>query len=242
MSDEASAIQLNFTRPIPLFPLQSVTLMPHALLPLHIFEPRYRKMMGDALDSAGQIAMAVFAGEAWKDDYEGRPPLRPAVCVGQIVQHHKLEDGRYNVLVQGVCRAVITTELSPIESDLPYRTAMLRPIGVGGDEDEGAPLVRRRAELGAMLRATKLAEFKDTPQIIKHIEDVDVPTTAILELVTYRLLPDPELRYRLLAEGDALERAQIITTELTKLAEVVEAASRLSAQSTAKPPKGVSWN
>jgi len=245
MSDEPMPIQLHFTRPIALFPLQAVTLMPHAVMPLHIFEERYRAMIGDALDSYGQVAMAVFAGEGWKDDYEGRPPLRPAVCVGQIVQHHKLDDGRYNVLVQGVCRATIVQELSALETNLPYRTAMLRPVGV--DDDEDARMATRRDELGHMLRGSTLAELKDAAAIVKHIEDRGVPTTAILELVTYRLLPDPELRYKLLAEADALQRADIIKFELGKLSRLVQSAQRQAAQSLAanaldKAAKGVHWN
>ncbi|MBZ0173448.1 MAG: LON peptidase substrate-binding domain-containing protein, partial [Phycisphaerales bacterium] len=134
MSEEVS-IQVNFSRPMPLFPLDQATLLPQQVLPLHIFEERYLQMINDALDGAGQIAMAVFRGSRWKKEYHGRPPLRPAVCIGQMVQHEQLPDGRFNILLQGICRARIVEEIGAEEGVL-YRRAMLQPVGVG-EIDEG---------------------------------------------------------------------------------------------------------
>src|SRR5690349_21503961 len=140
MSEETS-IQVDFGRPIPLFPLEAVTLLPQQLLPLHIFEERYRQMVDQALDGSGQLAMAVLKGEEQSKDLHGRPVIRPAVCIGQIVQHEKLFDGRYNLLIQGVCRARVVEEMPPEEGRL-YRMAMLEPVGldpgtmVVSDEDD----------------------------------------------------------------------------------------------------------
>jgi Lon protease-like protein len=239
---EHQTIQVNFGRPLPLFPLASVTLMPHAVLPVHIFEDRYRRMVSDALDTHGQIAMAVFDGPAsqWQADYAGRPPVRPAVCVGQIVQHHKLEDGRYNIALQGVCRARVVQELGEELTERPYRLAMLEPVGIDRDDDEQT--LQERRVLGGLLAGTRLVECKDTATILKHLADDGVPTTAILELVTYSLLPDPELRYRLLAEGDVLQRAGIIRDQLTRLRRLLDQAAQLREADTKKAPKGASWN
>ena len=143
MSEEIS-IRVNFGNPMAMFPLDHVTLMPHAVLPLHIFEPRYRHMVSDALDGPGQIAMAVTMPGEGGDPY--RPTLRPAVCVGQIVQHHKLPDGRYNIALQGVCRARIMQEL-PDDEDVPYRRAYLQPLGTAKiDEEELAGARARLAD------------------------------------------------------------------------------------------------
>lgn len=234
---ENQTIRVNFGRPMPLFPLASVTLMPHAVLPVHIFEPRYRAMIGDALDGAGQIAMAVFEGVGTPAGYEGRPPIREAVCVGQIVQHDKLSDGRYNIALQGVCRARIIRELLPGETGTPYRSAMLQAVGVDRDEDETTAAAR--AQIAAMMGGTSLSDLRESPSILKHLADEDVPTSAILELLTFTMLPDPELRYRLLAEGDMMTRATLIQTELTKLQRLLE---RAAPQRTSRPPKGLSWN
>jgi uncharacterized protein len=125
------SVHVNFGKPIPLFPLDSVTLLPQQVLPLHIFEPRYRQMIEHALDGAGLVAMAIFEGADWKSEYHGRPPIKPIVCVGHIVQHEKTPDGRYNLLLQGVCRARILRELPPSEDRL-YRAGYLEPFGVPG--------------------------------------------------------------------------------------------------------------
>lgn len=230
-------IRVNFSRAMPLFPLASVTLMPHAVLPVHIFEPRYRAMVTAALDGAGQIAMAVFDGSNWQEQYEGRPPIRSAVCVGQIMQHNKLEDGRYNIALQGVCRARVVRELSTEEAGTPYRQVVLEAVGIDSDEDEQT--TAERAKLTLMLTQTRLSDLREAPAVLKHLADEDVPTSAILELLTFTMLPDPELRYKLLAEGDLLTRASIIRGELGKIQKLLE---RAQPQRREKPPKGVNWN
>ena len=237
---ESETISVNFGNPMPIFPLEKVTLMPHALLPVHIFEPRYRSMIRDALDGPGQIAMAVFARPDWRADYEGKPPVRPAVCVGQIAQHNKLPDGRYNVLLQGVCRARILRELDGDEIEKPYRMAVLEPVGVESAEGGGEErLAGERSGLAQLFSETRLSDFREAPTVIKHLADEEIPTSAILELVTFSFLPDPELRYRLLAEADPLERSRMIRTELHGLRKLLDQAAP---QRVAQAPKGVSHN
>jgi Lon protease-like protein len=70
---------------IPLFPLPNVVLFPNVFLPLHIFEPRYRAMVADALDGDRLIGM-VLLRPGWEGDYEGRPPVFPIGCAGLISQ------------------------------------------------------------------------------------------------------------------------------------------------------------
>lgn len=235
MSDE-TAIRVNFGRAMPMFPLNSVTLMPHAVLQLHIFEERYRRMIADALDGPGQIAMAVFAGEGWKDDYLGRPPLRSAVCVGQIMQHQQLPDGRYNVALHGVCRARIVQEL-PNEEERLYREAVLEPVGIEAiDEEELSPT---RERLLSLLTSSSLADLKDAEAVCNHLRDDEVPTSAILELVSFSILGDAELRYRLLAEGDPVKRSKVIEVELFSLRRLLDQAIK---QREVDVPKGCSWN
>ncbi len=242
MSEEIS-IRVNFGRPMPLFPLASVTLMPHAVLPVHIFEDRYRQMISDALDGPGQIAMGVFAGspQDWMSEYEGKPPLRRAVCVGQIVHHDQLPDGRFNVALHGVCRARIVSEYTDPDADdgdaKLYRRAMLEPIGV--EEIDEATLAPARARVLSLLSETRLQDLTDAKPVVSHLNDADVPTSAILELVAFSLLNDAELRYRLLDEGDAFRRSMMIERELVSLQGLLELAAP---QRSLETPKGVSWN
>ena len=235
MSEEVS-IQVNFSRPMPLFPLDTATLLPQQVLPLHIFEDRYLQMVNDALDGAGQIAMAVFRGSRWKQEYHGRPPVRPAVCIGQIAQHEQLPDGRYNIILQGICRARIIEEL-PAEDGLLFRRAMLQPVGVG-EIDEGE-LEDLRDWLGEVLADSPLTQMAAAETILRYVRNTEIPTSALLELVSFTMTAAGELRYRLLAEGDAAQRARLVRHELEHIQTIIR---RAQAQHPEDWPKGCSWN
>ena len=103
---------------LPLFPLPNVVLFPGVLLPLHIFEPRYRALTADVLDSDRRLGM-VLLQPGWEPDYDGKPPIFPIGCSGVIVHAARLEDGRYNILLRGLDRFRIVTE----DHALPYRRA-----------------------------------------------------------------------------------------------------------------------
>jgi Lon protease-like protein len=88
---------------IPLFPLPNVVFFPRMYLPLHVFEPRYREMVSDAVAS-GQCIGMVLLKEGWEQDYYGNPPIYQVGCVGRLVSMQKLSDGRSNILLQGLHR------------------------------------------------------------------------------------------------------------------------------------------
>lgn len=233
---ESNTVRVNFGRPMPLFPLNVVTLMPHAVLPIHIFEPRYRQLVKHAIDGPGQIAMGVFRGERWKDDYEGSPPLREAVCVGQIVKHHQLSDGRFVITLHGVCRARIIEEL-PTDEETLYRRAMLEPIGLAEVDEES--LSERRQELRTLLTDTRLRDYSEASNVVEYIDNPEVPTSALFELVSFTLVSDEELRYRLLAEPDPARRSALITRDLTAIGRLLD---RAAPQVQTDLPKGVTYN
>jgi len=237
MSDDDHAIQVNFARPMPLFPLDSAVLLPQQVLPLHIFEPRYRQMVEHAIDASGQIAMAVFDGDSWKQQYHGKPRLRPAVCLGQIVQHERLHDGRFNILLQGVCRARILKEL-PAEGERLYRLALLEPVGVEQVPDEAALAVTRQ-RLERLLSEGELTRMAAAEPILKYVQDESIPTLALLELLSFAVVSDAKTRYRLLAEGDIATRAELVEDELRRLRVLIR---RAALQRPQDWPKGCSWN
>lgn len=235
MSDE-TAIQVNFGRPMPVFPLDQVTLLPQQVLPLHIFEPRYRQMVTDALDGAGQIAMAVFEGRDWKQQYHGRPAIRPAVCIGHIAQHEKLADGRYNIILRGVCRARVIRELAPRDARL-YREAMLEPIGL--EQDETPTLKALRISIEQDLDAGPLSRLTDGATLLEYVRDDDIPTAALIELISFTLVKDREKRYRLLEEGDADARAEMVRREIAEIDRMIRLAL---SQTGGEYPRGYTPN
>src|ERR1051325_908181 len=126
MSSETT-VQVNFGDSMPLFPLNGTMLMPHGVLHLHMFEPRYRQMTQDILESTKQFATATFQGDQWEHEYHGRPAIRPVVCVSHVVQHAEVADGTYGLIVQGLCRARVIEEL-PADEEKLYRRALLKPL------------------------------------------------------------------------------------------------------------------
>ena len=86
---------------IPVFPLPNVVLFPSVFLPLHIFEPRYRRMVDDAL-SGDRIIGMVLLKPGWEGSYEGHPAIYEVGCAGLITHAERTEDGRYNLVLRGL--------------------------------------------------------------------------------------------------------------------------------------------
>jgi len=105
---------------IPVFALPNVVLFPKTYLPLHIFEPRYRQMVDDAVMGGQCIGMALLK-EGWEASYYGNPPVFAMGCVGRLVSVQPLADGRSNILLQGLERFESTEEFY----DKPYRRALV---------------------------------------------------------------------------------------------------------------------
>lgn len=106
----------SFSGRVPLFPLPGSVMLPAGLLPLHIFEERYRAMVEDALEGERLVALAHLL-PGYEEDYEGVPPIDPFVCVGRIVMDQRLPDGRFNMVLAGLRRARVLNE----DQSRPYR-------------------------------------------------------------------------------------------------------------------------
>ena len=132
---------------LPLFPLPNVVLFPNVFLPLHIFEPRYREMVADALASDRMIGM-VLLRQGWDRDYEGRPPIYSVGCSGVLTHNERLPDGRYNLVLRGIERFRILEE----DHALGYRRAVIEPLREQPlDAADRAAILRQRAKLESML-------------------------------------------------------------------------------------------
>src|SRR5580692_5325644 len=107
---------ISALRRLPLFPLPNAVLFPHALLPLHIFEERYRVMVRDVLTGSRCLAVGLLVPEARQED--DLPAVEPIAGVGEVVMAHELPDGRFNLVVRGRARVRIDRELP---SGRPYR-------------------------------------------------------------------------------------------------------------------------
>ena len=138
---------VSIPRIIPLFPLPNVVLFPHMPLPLHIFEPRYRKMVADALAAHRTIGM-VLLRPGWESDYHGRPSVYDRGCAGVIHRSEMVEDGKYDLILKGVTRFLIVEE----HAGEPYRLASVEPLPDEAGDAEALDAARRSV-LAAIGRA-----------------------------------------------------------------------------------------
>ncbi|MBX3438750.1 MAG: LON peptidase substrate-binding domain-containing protein [Planctomycetaceae bacterium] len=115
----------QFTGYAPLFPLPNGVLFPQLVLPLHVFEERYRDMTAAALAGDRLIAMALLRPSSEAVYQTKAAAIYPVVSLGQIVMHERLDDGRYNIVLRGVCRARVHEE--PVTDHL-YRIGRLEPL------------------------------------------------------------------------------------------------------------------
>jgi Lon protease-like protein len=131
---------------IPLFPLPNVVLFPNVFLPLHIFEPRYREMVTDALHGDRLIGM-VLLRPGWEGDYEGRPAVYPIGCAGLITFSEDLPDGRFNIVLRGLEKFAITGE----DHSRSYRIGRVQAMLEEVPEADRAVIRAERRRLEALL-------------------------------------------------------------------------------------------
>ncbi len=123
---------------IPVFPLAGALLFPRAHLPLHIFEPRYREMIKDAM--AGDRLIGMIQPR----DGAEPPALFDVGCLGHISECEVLEDGRYNIVLEGLGRFRIAREAA---ADTPYRQVEIDRGAFDDSEDEDPLGIAQRADL-----------------------------------------------------------------------------------------------
>jgi Lon protease-like protein len=179
---------------IPIFPLPDTVLFPGMPLPLHVFEPRYRKMTADALAGHGMLGM-VLLQPGHERDYYGRPPVFAVGCAGAIEQHRRLEDGRYNLLLRGRVRFRVLKE----EPGEPYRLAHVEALAEAEGDEESLSRERPRI-LAAIARAT------DGPSLL--VMQKDLPGELFVNAVCQSIGLKPVERQALLESESVPQRAE----------------------------------
>ncbi len=203
---------MNAVIRIPIFPLPDVVLFPHTLLPLHIFEPRYREMVRECLAGDRRLAMALLR-PGWEGDYYGRPPVYPVAGAGEIIQHEELADGRFNILLRGTMRVGIAEEL-PAEKS--FRIVRARPLPDRYPK-EGPGVLAPRLERLKVFYLRLLAEVqKGQGEVAKIFSGVKDPG-IIVDRMAGAAIPDTEKRQQVLETVDVSARLDLIQDHLVKV-------------------------
>lgn len=185
---------------IPVFPLPNVVLFPEVMLPLHIFEPRYRQMIRETREKAPPlIGMALLRGN-WQEQYEGRPEVFPICCAGEMVRIAPLQDGRFNVLLRGVRECSIKEELSNTGK-------LYREFVVEWRQPNPQPLVSSlRQDLDQLLDAY----LKKNEAVQKFLSDPTVGDEFFVNFFAFHLDLLPIEKQSLLEAASIPERATLL--------------------------------
>ncbi len=179
---------------IPLFPLPDVALFPGLPLPLHVFEPRYRRMVADALEGDRTIGLVILR-PGFEADYEGRPAVFPVGCAGRIEEIERRPDGRYDMRLRGLSRFRIVEE----HPGHPYRVATVESLAEG--DGTGNDLADARKSL-----LSALGRAPDGPAVLVVQGEVDDAT--FVNALAQALPMGAVERQSLVDAGDAHERGR----------------------------------
>lgn len=189
---------------LPIFPLPQVILFPRAVLPLHVFEPRYRTMISDALSTHGAIAMGLLDPSGEKDEH-GHPRIASVAGIGLIVEHQTLPDGRSNILLHGEARV----RLSELPFVPPYRRARATLL----EEVQSTVSDGDKASLFAAATAFVSELAKRDPNVRFQLPR-NLPPGAIADLCAHHLVIDARARQAVLEELDVAARVRRVISEL----------------------------
>ena len=191
-----------------LFPLPGTVLFPHVMQPLHIFEPRYQELMEDALDSDKLITMASI--QPGVVAAQPHPPLDPIACVGRVVTHVQLPDGRYNLLLLGLRRVRVIRELAPERAFRQAEVCLLHDLYPPDGDESRADLQSRLLEI--FCRWTSMSRDEVIEELFNR-EEKQGMLGALTDMIAYSLDFDHDIKQKFLAEVNVDRRARMLLEE-----------------------------
>jgi Lon protease-like protein len=219
-----------FSGRAPLFPLPGVVLFPHAVLPLHIFEPRYRQMTADALAGERLIAMSLLTPNWQASTSVSLPTIHPTVGLGRIIAHEHLEDGRYMLVLRGVARARVLQE--PVVDRL-YRIGELELCSDAVPAEPEFDRQIRAEEITSLF--CKLFPGAEFQRLVQQAMSVDLPLGQVCDVIASALPIEPQLAQVFLDERNVDLRSQMLW-QLLKQIERPEARTSVTTRRDPFPP------
>jgi hypothetical protein len=208
---------------LPVFPLPNCVLLPGGLLPLHVFEPRYRALTKDCLQGSGVMGIARLMpgyGNAVARSATAEPAIFPTLGVGQIVCSEELPDGRFMLLLRGIARVEVERELPLCCTG--YRQFRCRPIA--NDPAQPTASERERHQQLIQLCDQIAPHLADAGQQLAELARTPCPGFAA-DAVTAAITMDPNERQRMLETTSVLARLALAETALHDLLAQVNAHS-----------------
>jgi hypothetical protein len=198
-------------RPVPVFPLPGVVLFPHASLPLHIYELRYRTMVRDALSGERLIALATLK-PGWEQDYQGSPEFHELGCVARFEEVEWLPNDCYDLRITGTHRVRFTRTVR----EFPYRACEVEVLPTPPyDESDPFTAMERHALLEVTRRLLPLgAEAWLQPPMPAP----DAPLETLVNAIAQAARLPVDARLELLAMDSLFDRSRRLTELLRRRA------------------------
>ena len=211
MSDSERALD-GLSR-LAIFPLPDVVLLPHERVPLHIFEPRYREMTRSCLEEKSALALAQIRPATRRErELNGEPRVLPVIGVGTIYESEPLDDGRYNIVLEGFWRARIVEELV---TDAPYR--IVRAELLADEQGEGDEAKRGSDALdGLLLALCRARPGKGVEALLEHAARAQTPG-QLADRVGGAVIDSPRERQALLEELSVPKRLERVSHAVAAL-------------------------
>jgi Lon protease-like protein len=190
-------VEIQVPDEVPVMTLPNLAFFPQALLPLHIFEPRYRRMLRDVLATNRIFAVACLDSGASEDRFE--PPHRVA-CIGLVRACQKNENGTSNLLLQGLCRVSIEA----IVGDEPYRKIRIRALTSepGAAASENAKLRQELSQLIKLKLRLTPGGAEGMTDLLKSVEDPEI----FADIAAFNLCENTPVKQKLLETLDVNQR------------------------------------
>jgi uncharacterized protein len=196
---------------IAIFPLPSVHLFPHALLPLHIFEPRYRAMIKDCMAPGGDRQLVIAPIDETQTPSESGPHVHRVCGLGVIVEHAPLPDGRSNILVRGMGRVGIVDEHA---AEMPYRTVRAESLG---DRYSGAFSVDAAAHTLKLLVEQVALKLPSGGETLRELARLHDEPSALSDVLASALVTDSDARQQLMEMLDVGDRVEHVSSAMAQL-------------------------
>ena len=200
----------SFSNQCRLFPLPDLVLFPHAILPLHIFEPRYRQMTEDALGGEGLVTIVQIRPESEGSKWTEPVPIMDVGCLGKIVRHERLPDGRFHLLLLGCKRVRLTREVPSVKL---YRIAEATILE---DQESGLAVESCRHELIPLF----LQVFERTHRLDPELSSLlnsGVPLGVLSDIIAHALHLPWSIKQDLLGETGVDRRVAMLCSLLKTL-------------------------
>jgi hypothetical protein len=196
---------------VPIFPLPNVTFFPNTVLPLHVFEPRYREMIQTCMRGDRHLGVALLR-EGWQKDYFGNPPIHKTFGIGKIVDCEPLDDGCFDIIVEGLYRARLVVE----HPTTPFRTGRVNVLQDG-------PIDHRRKEVEPIHKeligvSAKIADaLPDFSESIQSALAGHPHPSVAADVLASTLVVDAYDRQSILEEPNPIRRLKLVLVQLRRI-------------------------